>query len=241
MVRYETLKRFCSTNELRPSMHYVKRIGNNWYATDAYAVCRISEEAKHSNDILYLTDEYPDDLRFPNVEAVLPESVSDEAIQMSVEEIKSSLRSLRKIREYRDVEEDINYVECDCCECHGGKVTLSESIHYGDHYYDMEEEVDCPVCHGYGVIPDFEDYDPDDDYDPEIDKTHIVSRWTGRMIPDFESAIEIHGLTVKAKYLKLVTEVAEEMGTDIISVDRENDMLIVGMEGVLIGVMKCQK
>lgn len=226
---------------MRPSMHYVKRIGNSWYACDAFAACRVSAEAKHPDDILYLTDEHPDDLRFPNVEAVLPESVSDKAIQMPVEEIKGSFRNLRKVREYRDVEEDINYIECDCSECIEGKVILRESISYGDHYYDLEEEVDCPVCHGRGVIPDFEDYDPDDDYDPETDKTHIISRWTGRMIPDFESAIEIHGLNVKAKYLKLVTEVAEEMGTGIISVDRKNDMLIIGMEGVLIGIVKCPK
>lgn len=241
MVRYETLKKFCSTDILRESLQFVKRIDNNWYASDGHVACRVSEEAKHSDDILYLT-EYPNDLRYPNIEAVLPETVSDNAIQMSVKEIKNSFQNLRKVREHRDVEEEIHYKECDCNDCYGGKVTLTESVIYKGHYYDLEEEVDCPVCHGHGVIPDIEDYDPDeDDYDPETDKTHIVSKWTGRMIPDFESAIEIHGITVKAKYLKLMTEVAEEMGTDTVSVDRKNDMLIVGMKGVLIGIMKCQK
>lgn len=238
MIRYQTLKKFCADDEIRLAMRYVKKVEGKWYATNDQALCRVDETTRHPDDILYDVDEFPADTKYPNVLSVVPETIGEDAVSIPVDEISDKISKVRQIKEMKDVEEDIHYIECDCNDCYGGKVTLTESISYNGHYYDLEEEVDCPVCHGYGVIPDFDDYDPDaDDYDPEIDKTHIVSKWTGKMIPDMDAPVEVLDKKVKAKYLKLVLEVARDMETDKFKAKWMKDMLVIDVKGVMICIM----
>lgn len=239
MIRYETLKRFCADDEIRLAMRYVKKVEGKWYATDGAVLCRVDETTRHPDDILYDVDEFPADTKYPNVLSVVPQTIGEDAVSIPVGEISDKISKVRQIKEMKDVEEEIHYKKCDCNDCYGGQVTLTESISYNGHHYNIEEEVDCPVCHGYGVIPDFDDYDPDeDDYDPETDKTCIVSKWTGKMIPDPDGPVEIIGMNVKAKYLQLVVDVAREMSTDTIHADRIGDMLVVDVKGVMICIMR---
>ena len=239
MLRYETLKRFCADDEIRLAMRYVKKVEGKWYATDGTALCRVDETARHPDDILYDVDEPPADMKYPNVLAIVPETIGEGAVSIPVGEISDKISKVRQIKEMKDVEEDIHYIECGCDDCYGGKVTLTESISYNGHHYNIEEEVDCPVCHGYGVIPDFDDYDPDeDDYDPETGKTCIVNKWTGKMMPDPDGPVGIIGMYVKAKYLQLVVDVAREMHTDTIHTDRIGNMLVVDVKGVMICIMR---
>lgn len=238
MVRYETLKKFCKNDELRPAYKYVKQINGKWYATDGHAACRVDENTKHPDDILYGTDEFPSDCRYPSIERVMPDTIGEDVAHMNIREIQDKISKLRKVKKMIGVEEEIHYKECDCNDCYGGKVTLTESVRYKGHYYDLEEEVDCPVCHGHGVIPDIEDYDPiEDDYDPETDKTHIVNKWTGKMIPDMDAPVEVLGKKVRVRYLKLVLEVARDMETDNFKAKWMEDMLVIDVKGVMICIM----
>ena len=243
MITYETLKTFCADDTLRPQMMYACRRADGWWATDGHRVICVPMEECQQGDVRFLCDEIPKEIgKFPNVEAVVDVKGFTPKFTVSVQAINDALAQLPLTDEMKEVEREMNFIECP--ECGGeGEIEISDTIHFNGHWLDAEATCECPVCHGYGQIPDKEDYDPkNDDYDPDSPEYSTMVP-TGRKVPDVSGTLlHINGTGYfKAKFALDLLRVAKEQGVDEIECRGSSyrDCIQFRIHGVIVGFMPC--
>lgn len=241
MITYETLKTFCATNTIHPVMNYACRRTDGWWATDGHRVICVPMEECQQGDLRFLCDEMPDNVgRFPNVEAVVDVKGFATKFSITVQAINDALAKLPLTDETVEVEREMKFLKCP--QCGGsGDIDISESIYFNNHWYHAEATVDCPICHGYGQIPDKEDYDPKkEDYDPESPEYSTKVK-TGKKIPDVDGAL-LHikdNAYIQAAYALGLLRVAREQGVEQIECSGSDyrKILVFRMNGVIVGIM----
>lgn len=200
------------------------------------------EECQHG-DLRFQCDEMPKDAgKFPNVEAVVDVKGYTPKFTVSVQAINDALAQLPETDEMKEVEREMKFIECP--ECGGdGEIEISETVHFRGHWLDAEATCECPVCHGYGQIPDKEDYDPTkEEYDPDSPEYSTMVP-TGRKVPDVSGTL-LHiknNAYFKAAFAIDLLRVAREQGVDEIECSGSDyrKILIFRMHGVLVGFMPC--
>lgn len=211
-ITYEQIKKFCDDDPIRPILHEPRLIDGRWYASDGHFIISIPEaivkydESFEKNKI---ECNYPDVKRFLQEESVK----ADKTVDVSI--IEAAFIKLPMIDEEVEKEFPIKYIDCPCCR--DGKIEVSDSVLFKNHWIGVDAEVDCPVCHGYGKIPDWDDYDPenDDEYDPKFDTTYTKMVKTGNKVPDFHTgSIICDGIKVMPYLLKTITDFFHSIGTE---------------------------
>lgn len=241
MITYETLKSFCADDTLRPQMMYACRREDGWWATDGHRVICVPMEECQQGDVRFLCDEMPKEIgKFPNVEAVVNVKGFTSKFLVPVKAIEDAMAKLPLTDEMREVEREMKFIKCP--ECGGdGEIEISETVHFRGHWLDAEATCECPVCHGYGEIPDKEDYDPTkEEYDPESPEYSTMVP-TGRKVPDVSGTLlHIKGNGYfKARFFNDLLRVAREQGVTEIECQGSNyrNCIIFRLHGVLIGFM----
>ena len=218
MITYETLKTFCATDPLRPILNYAFRGKEGWWATDAQRLIYVPMEECMQGDERFQRDEIPENAgRYPNVESTFDVHSFTTKFLIPVKAIEDAINRLPLTEEMQEVERELKFI--DCPECNGdGEIDITESILFNHHFYEAEATVECPICHGYGKIPDKEDYNPEkEDYDPESPE---YSTWvpTGKMIPNVFSTffrIPDFGYFRTSCFLDLIRVASEQGVTEI--------------------------
>lgn len=243
MITYETLKTFCADDTLRPQMMYACRRADGWWATNGQKIICVPMEECQQGDVRFLCDEMPKGIgKFPNVETVVDVKGYTPKFTVSVQAINDALAQLPMTDEMKEVEREIKFIKCP--ECGGdGEIEISHTIHFRGHWLDAEATCECPVCHGYGQIPNIEDYNPNkDDYDPDSPEYSTMVP-TGRKVPDV-SGILLHipgNAYFSAAFALDLLRVAREQGVDEIECSGSDyrKILVFRMHGVLVGCMPC--
>ena len=243
MITYETLKTFCGDDPIRPQMMYACRRADGWWATDGFKVIYVPMEECQQGDVRFFGDEMPKDIgKFPNVEAVVNVKGFTPKFTITVQAINDALAQLPETDEMVEVERELKFI--DCPECGGdGEIEISDTIYFHGHCLDATATCECPVCHGYGQIPDIEDYDPEhDDYDPDSPEYSTKVK-TGRKVPDVSGTLlHIKGNAYfKAKFALDLLRVAREQGVTEIEC-RGSDYsrcIQFRVHGVIVGIMPC--
>lgn len=243
MITFETLKSFCAYDTLRPQMMYACRREDGWWATDGTRIICVPMEECQQGDVRFLCDEMPNDVpKYPNVEAVVDVKGFTPKLTISVQAIEDAMAKLPLTDEMKEVESEITFKQCPQCGG-GGEIRIRESVYFNGRWLDAEATCECPVCHGYGKIPDIEDYNPEeDDYDPDDEKYSTMVP-TGRKVPDVRGVLlHIHGNAYfKVAFALDLLRVAREQGVDEIECSGSDyrKVLIFRMHGVLVGFMPC--
>lgn len=235
MITYELLKSFCSDCELRPALRYAVRIEGRWWATDSKIVIAVPFDKCHPNDVRFTMDEMPKDIgAYPDIlSATKINSFSPSGV-LTVSQLQATLDKLPLVHKMVEVEKEINYIECP--ECDNGQISVCKTVYFNGYSYDADGEVECPICHGYGQMSDFDNYDPDkDDYNPETDKTYIATVQSKQMVRDLEnSVIDLGGVTVKAAYIEKLLSVAKAMNVESIEYSYTSTALSCMVDGVFV-------
>lgn len=236
-ITYEQLHNFCEQPDtLRPKLLYPCLMSGRWYATDSKVLISVPKEYVVEDERLY--DGCKIEGRYPNVKAVFDEAYFRSQGVVKIDTIKTAFPKLPMVDEYVEKELPINYIDCPCCD--DGKIELHESVRFHKRHIDVDHEVDCPVCHGYGKIPDWEDYDPDDDgeYDPDNDTTYTKEVKTGNKIPDYEHGIiTCGGSKFNAGRLKVIADFFDSIGADDVDCEIKRDTIIFEYDGIFILLM----
>jgi len=241
-VTYETLKSFCADEyALRPQLHYAIKRGEYWWASDGYRIICVPMNQTQQGDMRFLCDEMPNDAgAYPNVESIIDVKGFKSKFTIKVSAIKDAMSNLPKIDAYAEVKRELNFIECP--ECDDGEIEIEDSVYYKGNRYELIATCQCPICHGYGKIPDVEGYDPDcDDYDPDEASTYIEMVKTGRKIPDLENTmLHIKGTAyIKSSNFNSLLRVANEQGVSEIECagGNYNSCVVFRMNGVIVGLM----
>lgn len=238
-ITYETLKSFCSEYDIHTELQYATKRKDGWWASDGRRIICVPMDQTQKGDIRFLCEELPKELKYPPVEDIIDVKGFIPEFTFNISAINEALEKLPKVDEYREVERDIKFIKCP--ECDDGEIEISDSICYKGKGYDLYATCVCPICHGYGKIPDIDDYDPDeDDYDPD-DEEYTTKEKTGRKIPDTKGTL-IHFKDVayiKACFMDSLLRVAREQNTDQIecSGGNYNRCVIFRINSVIVGLM----
>lgn len=241
MITYETLKSFCSEDLLRPALQYACRRADGWWASDGSRIICVPMDECQQGDLRFYCNELPKEAgNYPNVENVVDVKSFTPKFIVTTKAINHAMSKLPVTDEMVEVEREMKFVECP--ECGGdGEIEISETIHFRGHWLNAEATCECPVCHGYGQIPDKEDYNPkNDDYDPDSPEYSTMVP-TGRKVPDVNGTL-LHipfNAYFKAAFALDLLRVAREQGVDEIECSGSNyrDVLIFRMHGVIVGLM----
>ncbi len=241
MISYETLKSFCADEDLRPQLMYACRRSDGWWATNGQKVIYAPMEECQQGDARFFCDEMPKDVgKYPNVEAVVNVKGFTPKFTITVQAINDALAQIPLTDEMKEVEREMEFI--DCPECGGdGEIEISEIIYFRNHRLNAEATCECPVCHGYGKIPDKEDYNPKyDDYDPDSPEYSTKVK-TGKKIPNVSGTI-LHinkSGYIKAAFALALLRVAREQGVDEIECSGSNylDCILFRMHGVIVGIL----
>ena len=241
-ISYDTLKSFCGKDDYRAALRFAVKRKDGWWATDGRRIICVPMEHTQQGDLRFLSDEFPDNVgKFPNVESIIDVAGFTPKFTLNALQIKRALDKLPLVYAYADKERAIKYITCP--ECDGDRtIEIDDTVYFNGEYYDVSAECECPICHGYGVIPDFKDYNPDkDDYDPEVDKTITYKVKTKRKVPDTSSTL-IHLKDVAyfdGQYLIGLLQIAREQG--VIEIECAGGdyvhLVLFRLDGVIVGLM----
>ena len=213
-ITYEQLHNFCEKPDtLQPKLLYPSIAGGRWYATNRRVLISVPKEYVIEDERLY--DGCKIEGRYPNVKGVINEEYVRATKGVDISLIKAAFAKLPTVEEEVEQEIPINYIDCPCC--HNGEIEISGDVHFKKQWIDVEATVECPVCHGFGKIPDWDDYNPneDDEYDPDNDTTYVNMVKTGNMIPDYEHGIIVcDGVKCSAAKLKIITDFFDSIGAE---------------------------
>lgn len=210
MMTKSFMQNFCGDNFLRPVENVIFPIEGYRVATDGRH-CIVVPEEECEFELDYDKKKHGKAL---NVLAVCDPSKFAPTHKVYLSELKEYITQHSTEDEIEDVEVPTEFKECECCE--DGKILLYDSVDWKGKRYNVEDEVDCPVCHGYGKIPTDTEYDPikcddDDDVRNWVSYEH---RPTGRKIIGPNTITHISGLAFRAAYLYHVVEIIEFFHSD---------------------------
>lgn len=214
MIQFETLKSFCGKPEFNmESQAYAVRISKWWWATDRHALIAVPFTKCKHGDKRFQKDEIPENVgKFPNVLGLVnPEKFQPKG-KLSVEHLREALNKIPMTEELEEVESPLNYIKCPCCK--NGEIEITRSLKYNGRYYEAEAVAECPICHGYSKIPDFDDYNPlEMEYNPSTDNTYKHNIPSGRMCPDYSNTVlKIGEIYIIPKEIERLLKVVEDMG-----------------------------
>lgn len=236
-ITYEQLHNFCEKPDtLQPKLLYPSIAGGRWYATNRRVLISVPKEYVVEDDRLY--DGCKIEGRYPNVKGVINEENVRATKGVDLSLIKAAFAKLPTVEEEVEKEFPINYIDCPCCD--DGEIEINDNIHFKKHWIDVEAKVECPVCHGFGKIPDWDDYNPneDDEYDPDEDTTYVKMVKTGNMISDFEhGTIVCDGLKCNAVNLKIIIDFFDGIGADEVNYEIKRDMITFEYDNIYILLM----
>lgn len=234
MIRYETLKSFCAKEEeKRQALKYAVRINDRWYASDSYVGICVPMEHCEKSDIRFQMNEIPEVAgRYPNIEAVMRYEEFKPTHTLDLRDLEALEGKLPQVPETKKVEKEIHYI--DCPECDNGEIELSESIRFKHKYYSVEAKAECPICHGYGKIPDWDDYNPKEmEYDPDVDKTSYFDKPTGNTIPDSKALVSVLGAFVTYENLVRLLDIAKDTHTRYVECTKGDNVIKFMLSGVM--------
>ena len=234
-ITYKHLHNFCDQPDtLRPKLLYPALIAGRWYATNDRVLISVPKEYVVEDERLY--DGCKIEGRYPNVKAIIQEEYFFPPGVVKIDTIKAAFAKLPMVEEEVEQEFPINYIDCPCCD--DGEIEISGDIHFKNHWIDVEAKVECPVCHGYGKIPDWDDYDPeeeDEGYDPDNDKTYTKKVKTGNIIPSFGQGIIVcDGLKCNAANIKIITDFFDSIGAEEVNYEIKRDQITFEYDNIYI-------
>ena len=224
----EFMQRFTADDPFRPITGVVFPTDGYYVATDAKHMIMVKDSDCHF-ELDYDKKKHGKTL---NVLAVCdPEKISV-THRVKLSDLRAYIERISTEDEVVSVEVPTVFKQCDCDECDDGKITLHEYVRWGRRDFEIEEEVDCPVCHGFGKIPVDPEYDPD-----ECDESDDVENWitdeeqkTGRKVIGEKTLCYIGKLCLRATYLPYVQQLMEFLGVDILDFAFEKRMVVFKAE-----------
>ena len=237
-ITYEQLHNFCEKSDtLRPKLLYPALIAGRWYATNALILISVPKDYVIEDERLY--DGCKIKGRYPNVKGVINEENVRATKSVDLSVIKAAFAKLPMVEEEVEQEFPINYIDCPCCKY--GEVEVRGDVHFKERWIDVEATVECPVCHGYGKIPDWDDYDPeeeDEGYDPDYDKIYTKKVKTGNMLPDYEHGIIVcDGLKCNAAKIKIICDFFDSIGAEEVNYFVDRDQITFECDNIYILLM----
>lgn len=209
------MQQFCSTDSLRPIQTVIFPAEGYYVATDSRHMLLVPETDCH-----FTLDYVPARHGKPmNVGAVIDPKKLTATHSISLSDLRDWISRNATDDETEDVAVPTEFKECDCDECDNGRITLTTNARWRGKWLDIEEEVDCPVCHGFGKIPVDPDYDPDecDDEDDVAQWVTYEHRPTGRKIFSSETAAYISTFCTRPSYLFYLVKLMEQLQVDTAS------------------------
>lgn len=234
-ITYEHLHMFCAKSDsLRPKLLHPALMGGRWYASNSRILISVPKDYVIEDERLY--DGCKIEGRYPNVKSVINEENVRATKGVGISIIKAAFSKLPMVEEEVGQEIPINYIDCPCCD--DGEIEINDNIHFKKHWISVEANVECPVCHGYGKIPDWDDYDPEEDdegYDPDYDTTYVKKVKTGNMVPDYEhGTIVCDGVKCSAANLKIITDFFDSIGADEVNYEVGCDQITFECDNIYI-------
>jgi len=226
MVTYEQMKRFCADDCLRAALMEPHKVDRWWCASNSYILI-YDEEVLFDEKCVKTTDG-----KFPNVLAVFnPDNFRAEG-SLTLERLNISFDAIPRVEVMREVSKPFKLVNCP--SCNDGEIEISDDIRYRNKYYEATATVECPICHGYGKIPDTDKYDPENDYPESFELTEEIH--TGEYTFDRNACLSLWS-PMRASLVYEVKRLMEETGYDSCEVMRKKMLTIFHFGTVYIAIM----
>ena len=224
MITKDFMQRFTSDDPLRPITQVIFPTDGYYVATDTHHMLMVKEQ-----DCQFALDYDPAIHGKPlNVLAVIDPDHVQTTHCLTLADLKAYIADISLEDEIEAVEVPTEFREFDCDKCHNGTISLSEWCHWGDNSFNVEEEVECPICHGFGKIPVDPEYDPDlcvCEDEVENWKTYEY-RPTGRKVIGDGTLCRIGEMWFRALYLPYVQQLMEQLGVDSLDFAFEREKVV---------------
>lgn len=218
------MQQFCSTDSLRPVLTVIFPAKDYYVASNSYELLM----AKQS--VCAFETDYNQDVHGPTLQVFTvcnPEKLAF-THRLMLSSLRDYISSIATEDEIEYIEVPTEFKECDCDECNYGRITLECHANWRGKYLDLEDEIDCPICHGFGKIPVDPEYDPDECFGID-DVEHWITyehRKTGRKIIGPDTITHIAGLAINAKFLNHILLLMEYFGIDQVDFFIDKQMIV---------------
>lgn len=202
-------KLFCADNDPRRIVLNDPFVYGNYYCASDACILLMAEKGACES-----IETPPCDCRVPNIGSVInPPNIKAERT-ITAEQIRAAINEIGYEDEVvtRPKAERPKMIECPICDGEGRY--YPQDIKFNGRYYEVDEVV-CPICHGYGKIPDSELYDPDEDENP-YEYIEYEEVKTGNKVIKENGLISLGGQFFKARYMEKVLQVMQAIDADII-------------------------
>lgn len=206
------MKRFCADDMFRPQLNHIAPWREYYVACDSKRLLAVKQSAcPFTSDL----DEAQHG-KYPNIEAVLHPDTFRATHRIRIADLKAYISRIATEDEMEEYEVPTEYEKCPACDGDGTITIYGDDVYFRGHHYDMDQEVECPVCHGFGKVPKDPDFDPDccdaDDIENWVTYAH---RPTGRKIISNDLITYVDHLPLRAAYLADLVTVMESFNVRI--------------------------
>lgn len=225
-------KLFCSNNDPLIIVFNAPFIYGNYYCASDGSILLMAEKGACEHI------ETPSDYQgcVPNVGNVIkPQNIKAERT-ITAEQIRAAVNEIGYEDEVKTRPKAERPKMIECPICYGRRRYQPQDVKFNGRYYEVDEVV-CPICHGYGKIPDSELYNPDEvEYPSDYIEYEEVK--TGNKVIKKNGYISFGVKYFKARYMERVLQVMQAIDADSIQYAIDGDKLFFVLPNIYICVMR---